>query len=114
MKKVKNKEEHFYKMCFSKVYRREQRLKKGRKVWDKLDKKLPAATGSEIMDDERLEKFKTFAFMLPSGDKDAMKEWLKHELYGLEHHFNEFATYREEKNECRLKQIYREHLSALS
>lgn len=115
MNKFIQKSKHVFMMCYSRSYRKKQHLQKGRKVWNRLNKKLPVATGHTIDDDERLEKFKKEVLFLMSFEKKYLSNWLKHQLRTLEQHSEqEPSTPKEEKHKKELKKIYREHLKLLN
>lgn len=101
---------------FISCYRQKQLRKKqmqGKKLWWKLNEQLPPAYGIIEDDCPRMEAFMQILPTLKTQEKNALKMWLKAEIYELEHNFCEISTYREEECERRLKQIYYTHLEAM-
>ena len=86
----------------------------GKKLWWKLNEQLPQAYGAIENDRQRIDAFKLIWPTLNKREKEALKAWLKAEIYDLEHNSCEFLTCREEAYESRLRQIYEMHLAAIS
>lgn len=104
-------------LSFISRYRLKQLRKKqlqGKKLWWRLNNQLPQAYGVIEDDCPRMKAFMQILPTLKTREKNALKAWLKAEIYDLEHNFCEHATMREEEYERRLKQIYRTHLEAMS
>lgn len=86
----------------------------GEAVWRLLDERLPKAYGSIQEDELRIELFKEMTSKLSFLDLYALKVYLKHSYDELEDSFPEHFTGREEQLYCKWRQIYREHLEAIT
>lgn len=90
------------------------RLKYGEKLWDEVNKKLPPAVGVILDDELRMKMFGELTLKMSNTEIKGLKIYLKHQLEQIEIWRDEFATAREEAEEVRQKQIFREHLRVLT
>lgn len=86
----------------------------GERIWNELDALLPPAVGIIEDDLPRIEAFKRQVQKLGRRDKNDLKSWLVLQIYDLEHNFCELSTSSEEELERQWKQIYNQHLKAIS
>ncbi len=91
----------------------EYRLEYGRKLWEKLDKKLPSISGYTAELENRLKMFGELTLALTPTEISALKEYLEEYLVQIEIWRDEFQSSREEEAEAKLKQFIKEHLRVL-
>ncbi len=99
--------------CISSSYRLRDRLERGERVWQNLDKELPPAFGVVENDIPRLRRFHEITIDYPTSEWIALRCWLQHEYDEMERTRSEIMTGREEEQYARRRQIFSEHLDAM-
>lgn len=87
--------------------------KSGKKVWEKLNTKLPKADGITKKDNSRKKQFSKQLDKLCLKDIKALKSWLEQQIYDLKYCFPDLCTGSEEEYQRKWLQIYDEHLRIL-
>lgn len=101
---------HWWKMQTSAEYREHATLEEGKKVWERLDQRLPPAEGVTSKDRVRLKMFKRMVAELSQSERGALKVWLASQTRYWHENFSEHASGREEEIERKHWQIYSSHL----
>jgi len=97
-------------MQTSAEYREQVTLEEGKRVWERLDRKLPPAEGATNKDRVRLKMFKRMVDELSQSERVALKVWLAAQTKYWHENFSEHASGREEEIERKHWQIYSSHL----
>lgn len=88
-------------------------LKRGSKVWDSLNEKLPEAIGATVQDQPRIEKFKELVKKLSWLDYYRLEEWLADAYYLAQDSMYDVVTGSIEQHFTKMSQIYAEHYNAM-
>lgn len=96
----------------SSIAENEQKL--GKKVWKKLNTKLPQASKITKKDNLRKKQFSKQLDKLCMKEVKALKLWLEQQIHDLKYCFPDLCTSSEEKYQRKWLQIYSEHLQILN
>ena len=88
---------------------------RGKKVWLRLNEKLPEAVGAKINDEPRIKQFKEDVKRLSFLDLYALKKWLQYKYDKLKDDWDETEHFTGsfEQHCTKWLQIYEEHLAVL-
>lgn len=104
---------HRIRMYCSPDYRKAYNLKKGKRIWNKLDEKLPPITGVKGMDEIRLRMFDTLTAEISVEEQKQLLMWLKQEFNYWEKNFTEHTSAKIEQAEEKARYKYQIHLERL-
>lgn len=104
---------HLWKLNTSAEYREHATLEEGKKVWERLDRRLPPAEGATNKDRVRLRMFKKMVEELPHSERVALRVWLAERTKYWHENFAEHTFGREEEIERSHWQIYSSHLEVV-
>ncbi len=88
-------------------------MKRGKKVWQKLDEQLPEAVGATINDKPRLKKFQELIKNLSFLDYYALKIYLRKKYILTEDASYGLHTGREEQYCSKWMQIFSQHYNVM-